>query len=76
MENHNNDALESHFDSYDPFKLRGFVSENSEIGYAAYVLDKIAHPNGSTMLDLGFGDGLVMNSMLMLRLHLHIDGIE
>ena len=76
MENHNYDALASQLDSYEPSKLRGLVSENSAIGYAAYVLDKTAPPNGATMLDLGCGDGLMMNSMLMLRLHSHINGIE
>ena len=76
MENQDYDALETHFNSFDASKLRGRVSENSAIGYAAYVLDKTAPPNGATMLDLGCGDGLMMNSMLMLRLHSHINGIE
>ena len=76
MENQNYDALETHFNSSDASKLRGRVSENSAIGYAAYVLDRIAPPKGSTILDLGCGDGLIMHAMLILRPDLHIDGIE
>ena len=76
MENQNYDALETHFNSFDASKLRGRISENSAIGYAAYVLDRIAPPKGSTILDLGCGDGLMMQAMLMLRPDLHIDGIE
>lgn len=76
MENHNYDALASQLDSDEPSKLRGLVSENSAIGYAAYVLDKTAPPNGATMLDLGCGDGLIMRAMLFLRPDLHIDAIE
>jgi len=76
MENQNYDALETHFNSFDPSKLRGLVGDNSAIGYAAYVLDRIAPQKGSTMLDVGCGDGLMMHAMLMLRPDLHIDGIE
>jgi 2-polyprenyl-3-methyl-5-hydroxy-6-metoxy-1,4-benzoquinol methylase len=76
MENQNYDSLETHFNSYDASKLRGLVGGNSAIGYAAYVLDRIAPQKGSTMLDLGCGDGLMMQAMLMLRPDLHIDGIE
>ena len=76
MESQNYDALEAHFNSFDASKLRGLVSENSAIGYAAYVLDRLAPQKGSTMLDLGCGDGLMMHAMLTLRPDLHIDGIE
>ena len=76
MENQNYDALETHFNSYDASKLRGLVSENSAIRYAAYVLDRIAPHKGSTMLDIGCGDGVMMHAMLMLRPDLYIDGIE
>jgi SAM-dependent methyltransferase len=76
MESQNFDALEAHFNSFDASKLRGLVSENSAIGYAAYVLDRLAPQKGSTMLDLGCGDGLMMHAMLTLRPNLHIDGIE
>jgi 2-polyprenyl-3-methyl-5-hydroxy-6-metoxy-1,4-benzoquinol methylase len=76
MENQNYDALETHFNSFDTSKLRGLVSENSTIGYAAYVLDRIAPHKGATMLDIGCGDGLMMHAILMLRPDLNIDGIE
>jgi len=76
MENQNYDALETHFNSFDPSRLRGRVSENIAIRYAAYVLDRIAPPKGSTILDLGCGDGLIMHAMLILKPDLHIDGIE
>lgn len=39
MENQDYEALETHFNSFDASKLRGLVSENSAISYAAYVLD-------------------------------------
>jgi hypothetical protein len=52
------------------------MGENSEIGYAAYVLNRIGPPKGSTMLGLGCADGLMIHAMLMLRPDLHIDGIE
>tara|TARA_B100001093_G_scaffold512934_2_gene583815 strand:+ start:17743 stop:18441 length:699 start_codon:yes stop_codon:yes gene_type:complete len=76
MDNQNYDALETHFNSFDASKLRGLVSENSAIIYAAYVLDRIEPKKGSTMLDVGCGDGLMLQAMLMLRPDLHIDGIE
>ena len=76
MENQDYDALETHFITYGSSKLRGLVRDNSIIGYAAYVLDRIAPQKGSTMLDVGCGDGLMMQAMLMLRPDLHIDGIE
>ena len=76
MENKNYDSLETHFNSFDASKLRGLVSENSAIRYAAYVLDRIAPHKGSTMLDIGCGDGVMMHAMLMLRPDLYIDGIE
>ncbi len=76
MENQNYDALRAHFNSFDASKLRGSVGENSAISYAAYVLDRIAPPKGSLMLDVGCGDGLIMRAMLVLRPDLHIDGIE
>ena len=76
MENKNYDSLETHFNSFDASKLRGLVSENSAIRYAAYVLDRIAPHKGSTMLDIGCGDGVMIHAMLMLRPDLYIDGIE
>jgi hypothetical protein len=42
MENQDYEALETHFNGFDASKLRGLVSENSAIRYAAYVLDRIA----------------------------------
>tara|TARA_B100001059_G_C17669969_1_gene494003 strand:+ start:64 stop:741 length:678 start_codon:yes stop_codon:yes gene_type:complete len=76
MENQDYDALENHFNSFDASKLRDLVSQSSAIRYAAYVLDRIAPQKGSTMLDIGCGDGLIMQEMMMLRPDLHIDGIE
>lgn len=76
MENQDYEALETHFNSFDASKLRGLVSENSVIGYAAYVLDRVAPHKGATMMDVGCGDGLMMRAMLILRPDLHIDGIE
>lgn len=73
MEKQNYDAFETHFNSFDTSKLRGLVGENSVIGYAAYVLDRIAPHKGATMLDVGCGDGLMMHAILMLRPDLHID---
>ena len=52
MENQNYDALETHFNNSNASKLRGLVGENSAIGYAADVLDRIAPQKGSTMLDV------------------------
>ena len=52
------------------------MGENSAIGYAADVLDRIGPPKGSTVLDLGCTDGLIIHAKLMLRPDLHIDGIE
>jgi hypothetical protein len=43
METQNYDALEPHFNSSDTPKLRGLVSENSAIWYAAYVLYILHH---------------------------------
>ncbi|MDA9244087.1 hypothetical protein N9O98_01335 [Amylibacter sp.] len=52
MEKQNNDASETHFNSFDASKLRDLVGKNSAIRYAAYVLDRIAPQKGSTMLIL------------------------
>ena len=69
----NYDAVKTHFNGYDVSNLKGSVSENSAIGYAAYVLDRILLLKVSSILDLGCGGDLLIHKMFILRPDLHID---
>ena len=70
------EALRRYFDDADESMLRGNTSESGLFIYASHLLDRLQVKEGSKLLDLGCGDGLLMAMIQKMRPDLHIDGIE
>jgi trans-aconitate methyltransferase len=62
------------FDSVGDEGLRGLIGEPAYLHYAAYILDSIKPKEGCTVIDLGCGDGAVVQAMSVLRPDLKLEG--
>ncbi len=58
------------------YKLRGNNSESGLIAYATYILERLSPPHGASILDLGCGDGKILEKIIEIRPDLKCFGID